>query len=178
MRLDQLSFTRVLKTGPRPESSVGLPQINAAGRGDLPSAKRVITFSRNRRSRWPECAGDQKPRSTHEVRLNTHAATLPRVVSDIPDEEDPSGFWTYAPTGESLVDALVEATSVAAELRRSIAAWSTPAPRRERCERRRGPGEPRRSRSATRAARAARGPRASRAPPRRTCAGARPCRRG
>jgi hypothetical protein len=55
-----------------------------------------------------------------EMRLNAHAATLPRIVTDTPDETDPSGFLTYAQTGESLVDDLVEAALVEREVKKAL----------------------------------------------------------
>jgi hypothetical protein len=48
-----------------------------------------------------------EPRACEE-RLNTYAATLPMVVTNIKNEDDPSGFFTYAPTGQTLVDDLVD----------------------------------------------------------------------
>jgi hypothetical protein len=55
-----------------------------------------------------------------EVRLNTHAATLPKVVTNIKNEADPSGFFTYAPTGESLVDDLVAEALVERDLKKAL----------------------------------------------------------
>jgi hypothetical protein len=60
-----------------------------------------------------------EPRACEE-RLNTYAATLPKVVTDMKDKDDPSGFFTYAPTGESLVDALVEEALVERDLKKAL----------------------------------------------------------
>ncbi len=63
---------------------------------------------------------DIHPRECLE-RLNAHAATLPKVVSDIPDEKDPTGFFTYAPSGESLVDDLVAEALIERDLKKALA---------------------------------------------------------
>src|SRR5580692_11588230 len=63
---------------------------------------------------------DIHPRECLE-RLNAHAATLPKVVSDIPEEKDPTGFFTYAPTGESLVDDLVAEALIERDLKKALA---------------------------------------------------------
>jgi hypothetical protein len=55
------------------------------------------------------------------ARLNTFAATLPEVVTTMKDEAAPSGFFTYAPTGESLVDALVEEALTERDLKKALA---------------------------------------------------------
>ncbi len=55
-----------------------------------------------------------------ETRLNTYAATLSKVVSSIEDKNDPSGFFTYAATGETLVGDLVQEALVARELKKAL----------------------------------------------------------
>lgn len=54
------------------------------------------------------------------ARLNTYAATLPKVVTNIKDEANASGFFTYAPTGESIVDDLVAEALVERDLKKTL----------------------------------------------------------
>ncbi|MFS8066647.1 MAG: hypothetical protein ACMG6S_09780 [Byssovorax sp.] len=54
------------------------------------------------------------------VRLNTHAATLPKVVTTIKDEANVSGFFTYVPTGESIVDDLVTEALLERDLKKAL----------------------------------------------------------
>jgi hypothetical protein len=56
-----------------------------------------------------------------EARLNAYAATLPKVVSDIREETDATGFFTYDPTGESLVDDIVADALVQRDLKKALA---------------------------------------------------------
>jgi hypothetical protein len=63
---------------------------------------------------------DIDPRACLEG-LNAHAATLPKVVTDIKDEKDPTGFFTYDPTGESLVNDLVDEALTERDLKKALA---------------------------------------------------------
>jgi hypothetical protein len=63
---------------------------------------------------------DIEPRECAE-RLNAYAATLPKVVSDLVDEKDPSGFFTYDPTGETIVDELVAEALIERDLKKALA---------------------------------------------------------
>ncbi len=45
---------------------------------------------------------------TLSTRLDVYGATLPRKVSDIGDNTDPSGFFTYQPDAENIVDDLLQ----------------------------------------------------------------------
>jgi hypothetical protein len=42
------------------------------------------------------------------TRLDIYGATLPRTVSEIKDDEDPTGFFTMQPDAEGIVDDLLE----------------------------------------------------------------------
>ena len=55
-----------------------------------------------------------------EARLDAYAKTLPLVVTTLPDESDPSGFLTYAPTGDSLVSELVHQVLVGRDVKRLL----------------------------------------------------------
>jgi hypothetical protein len=61
-----------------------------------------------------------EPRALAE-RLNAYGATLPRATSTIVDEKDPTGFFTYRQTGETLIDELLEAHLVEKDVKRAMA---------------------------------------------------------
>jgi len=53
-------------------------------------------------------------------KLDTYAATLPRVTSTMADETDPTGFLTYAQTGETLIEHLLEKHLLEKEVKRAM----------------------------------------------------------
>jgi hypothetical protein len=56
-----------------------------------------------------------------QQRLDAYGATLPRATSTIVDEKDPTGFFTYPQTGETLIDELLEAHLVERDVKRAMA---------------------------------------------------------
>lgn len=61
-----------------------------------------------------------EPRALQE-KLDAYGATLPRATSTIVDEKDPTGFFTYPQTGETLIDELVEAHLMERDVKRAMA---------------------------------------------------------
>src|SRR5262249_10274000 len=54
-------------------------------------------------------------------KLNAYGATLPRGTSSIKDDPDPTGFFTYDQTGESIVDDLLEEHLLTKEVQKAMA---------------------------------------------------------
>jgi hypothetical protein len=52
--------------------------------------------------------------------LDAYGATLPRVISPIPDDKDPSGFFSYPQRGETLIDELMSEYFLEREVKRMM----------------------------------------------------------
>jgi hypothetical protein len=59
-----------------------------------------------------------EPRECRE-QLNAHAATLPKLVSNIKDGSEPGGFFTFQPTGETFVGSLVTESIVERDFKKA-----------------------------------------------------------